>query len=978
MEMSKAKSNNGNNTNEPNGSVFIHIDNPYRPFDSGEWFYNEKAVNQIKDTFNDEIQNKIIVLQGKPGAGKTSTLMRIADSKGEGVLGHFYVPVYLDSRTYIKDGQTFNELLTTIYRDVVGKLTRYGVGIEKPRYKNDGAVTDDMIKSFLLNVEVSLKPDEILLLIFDELDYFLESVDPTILNTLVDFFKKLEHEWNRFGLILAGDKRLINLTSVKSFNRFLASATQVDIEDFLEENVIKELITEPVEKQMRYDEEAVDRICYYSGKNLFFQQLICHEIVDLLNRDMRNLCSAEDVERAVKLILDSDDKERPRFIYAWKHKLTLNGRLLASALADEKVTSSQEKEFHLGPSLLDDILGEQIFDEIQTLQGFDYLEKNQERQFKCFPFRMPLYGLWIRKEHPFLKTVLHNIHEIAGKINLKRLLEDIEPVPAHYLAPLDKDSIRDIAWEWIRLTDEIHDKRAIIGRIKPRAFVEQFARFLNLKIKERNGSHKDHENIGIDIRSLNIGVLNEAFCYFQDRPELTESYRANIENYAVAMAQDTQYKLILFFCPRKSDLIKGLVKKSYLNLIAIDEDDLKRIFFSERPSDYFRKLILHELSVHKVSPYQTAGPAKSTFYGRSDIINRILRSTENSYAIVGSRKIGKSSLLLKIKENPPVNTVFIFMDLEYEFANVDNYSTFLKSLKSDIFQALGKNVKFGLLPFMRNINKLPGVIRKLAKEEKRIVFILDEMDKLIAFDKDRDYALMRIFRNLSQKGLCQFIFAGFKELYHTKRDIDNPLYNFYEEIRLLPLGKEPALDLITKPMESIGVEYQHDIDRELILEYTTGHPNLIQFFCKHLIEKVEKHRETHNRTILREDIEEVCNKEYEAYVMDEVYMFHSDLSDINRLILVLMVDGYPPAKGYFTSEDIRSRLKEHGIPIKRKEANEHIKNLVMRFIFLDKGRDQYIFALPQFPEILKRYVDDDLKKNLIEDIKDKTENGDTL
>ena len=55
------------------------IKNPYRPFDneSGEWFYHEDVIRQIKEIFETNPGNQVIALYGKPGSGKSSILKRI-------------------------------------------------------------------------------------------------------------------------------------------------------------------------------------------------------------------------------------------------------------------------------------------------------------------------------------------------------------------------------------------------------------------------------------------------------------------------------------------------------------------------------------------------------------------------------------------------------------------------------------------------------------------------------------------------------------------------------------------------------------------------------------------------------------------------------------------------------------------------------------------------------------------------------------
>jgi hypothetical protein len=170
-------------------------------------------------------------------------------------------------------------------------------------------------------------------------------------------------------------------------------------------------------------------------------------------------------------------------------------------------------------------------------------------------------------------------------------------------------------------------------------------------------------------------------------------------------------------------------------------------------------------------------------------------------------------------------------------------------------------------------------------------------------------------------------------------------------------------------MASIGVYYNNKEDRELILDYSACHPNLLQFFCKHLMGKIEKHDKVENRrTIFREDIEELFDTEYEEYIMDEIYMFSMELSDINKLILILLVEDESYGKS-FSANEIRDKLLEIGILININDVNRNLKNLVMRFILLDLGKDNYCFALSFFPGILKNRIDDSYKKSIIKEIK---------
>jgi Cdc6-like AAA superfamily ATPase len=977
-----------------NKDEFSEINNPYRPFDlaSGDWFHHESVIDKIRKRFDTQSENRIIVLQGNPGSGKSSLLKRIASPPS--LLGKNYIPIYLDSSNYI--GQDANQLLYSVSKNVIDKLTRMGYDIPMPDHIKRRRIRTNTFESLLLLFDSYINREEILILIFDEFDKLLENIDTDVIADYILLSKYIEKSWNNYGLILAGDKRLVNLTRSRVINDFLENSFNIDIEEVLEEGIIKNLITAQVGEQLQYDDDAINKIIWYSGKNLYFQQLICHKIVESLNKEKKNRCLVDDVEKTIQMILKETPKE---FGHAWERKLSIEDRIVVSALADKRITEKKEKGYQLKENkLLDNILENRLSEEIEKLGEFGYLSEMRRGHFAECPFKIPLYGLWIRKEHPFIKTVIENVDQIVKRIDIRELLKEIEKVPEDQLIPFQKNTIMDIGEKWCQLADHITNKKKPPDQLEIRSFFESFSKALKLSASAK--AVPKANCFVIEIKNLAVGILEEAFCVIQDTPELTRDEILDLENKVAEFTQQAQNRLTLFFYFQESDLVKELEKRPYyLSLIPIDQENIKKIILADKPSKVFRKIILSRLSLSKISPYKTEGPAKTIFYGRSEDINRICSSTNKSFAIVGARKIGKTSLLHKIKDNPPPNTVYVFVSLEMEFAgeekvkgkdtakteSVKSYRTFFKSLEMAIERVLRKKVSMGSFLFGgREMSKLPKVIQKLSEESgKKIIFIIDEIDGLIKFDEKHDFKLMRLFRTLSQENCCQFIFAGFKELYHQKRDIDNPMYNFCKEIKLKPLDREAALDLITRPMESIGIQYKNEIDRDLILEFTGCHPNLLQFYCIELIEKIGNHEIEDRRTIFQEDIQQIFDSTYEEYIMDDVYMFKSDLNHINRLILILLTEeqikanksenGITTGNGNekkFSVDEIIEYLAREGIKTNIDDIHRNLKNLVMRFILLEKGNDRYCFALSVFPEILSKTIDSAFKRRIIKEIKE--------
>ncbi len=943
------------------------IDNPYHTYDreTGGWFFDDETFNKLRKRLNASKSGSKIILQGNPCSGKTRILKRIPDHP-EFAPPNF-IPIYLNTRKYIQISKI--DVLLNFSRDIIEGINKHGynrinerdISLKKIKLNNQ----DLCVKS----IDSSSKSDPPLVILLDEFDHLLENINEEIASYLIEYWRYLKKERN-FFLVLAKDKKKSRFWESQEIPDFLMDADIIEVQDDFEEEKIREWITEPVRDQIKYDEEAIKAIIRNSGRKLYFQQLICFYIFNLLRQNKRNVCSKEDVDKAVECILEDPP---PDFTNVWDNKLSINGRLITAALADKDVTKLKTDSFYIEEgNLIDDIFGGDLLKEIEKLNSSGYIKQLESRNFRPYPFSLPIYGGWIEKTHPFVETIIEHIDGIADKIKIERLIGNIQETSGNRLKFFKTENFRQMYQAWCSLKNNFINEKNAENVKNMRKFFHCIAMQLGLKLKEIRSS--THDSYIFEIKDLNIGIFEEAYCFIQDKPELKDQGISFIERRATVQANEAPNKITIFFYFRKTDKVEEISQKTYLNLVSIDENDLKKIIFSERPKEIFRQIILSKSSLQKISPYQTTGVAIANFYGRSDIINQINGSPQKSFAIVGGRRIGKSSLLHKIKKNCPPNTLYIFMDLEVAFSQVENYEenydTFLNSLEYEIEHLANTKVDF-----KGDISKIPGVIHHLSQKlEKNIVFILDEIDELILFDEKHNFQLMKIFRSTSQNGYCQYIFAGFKKLYQQKRNIENPLYNFYEEIPLSTLDREAALALVTEPMKSIGVNYHNEDDRELILKHTSSHPNLLQFICKYLIQKIEKHENIEERrTISRKDIEDIVDSDYEKYIVDEIYMFFSDLTNIDRLIVILLAEDFVP-DSTFSEGFIKKKLKRSGIKISITKVHEKMCELVMRFILLEEGINRYCFTLPIFPSILKKRIDEDFKIVLIEDIKSREDN----
>ncbi len=921
---------------------FMEMKNPYHIFESKSyrWYFDESTIEKIKKQIRSIKNKEIIILKDNLGTGKTRILKRISTTPN--ILGKEYIPVYLDFRKYIE--LPADNFLWTIQQE-----------IQESSKDSFDPLLDEKIT---------------LVLLFDEFTGFIENTNSEKAKEIIGYIQHFESIYKNYILIFAIDTKIQPAAGTGILHKFFKSGPPIAMEYIRNEKSIEEFITDPVKNYLNYTSESIERIKYLSGNNLYFQQLICYHLVNYLKERYQVHCSKSDVDEAVEQLLADKDKTG-EFEFTWDKKFSINNKIVASVLADQRTTREKMNYYFLDAfELIDKMFAGGIYQEIRAMYDTGLLHDidiREQRSFSRYPFTVPLYGKWVQKQHPYLRTILEYIDGFANRLDIEQLTQRIEDTPARELTPFNKESMVEVSRKWCHLKNKIF-KQQTIERADTTEFISSLSKLLTIDF---NIVAEDSSNIDyftIDLRDLNIGGLNLGICFVQDRLEMIQEDIDYIKNVVSARSQKGQAKLAFLFCLQKTTIIERLEQHPYLNFAAIEETDIKKIIFSTRPVTSFRKVLLNWLSPSKISPYKTAGPVKETFYGRIGIIEQITQLKGDSFTIVGPCRIGKSSLLHKIMEilqdDPHLDICCIFMNLQVAFTNTETYDTFLSILNDEIKRVFNEDVDF-----KGEISRIPEIINRLAKQwNRKVIFILDEIDDLIKFDKKRYYQLIKTFNVMSENKYCQFIMAGFKYLYHGSHEIESSLYKFCDEIQLSTLDRDAALDLITIPMANIGINYENLEDRELILDYTNHHPNLLQFICKNLVKKVEKHKNPKDRrTIFKKDIKELLNKEYENYIMDEIYMFNTDISDRDKLIILAAVEECKN-KASFSTHEIKARLKKYNFNIPINLLNKNMQELMMRFIFKKEEKDRYRFSLLNFPDILKNSIDDNLQEDLIQEI----------
>lgn len=597
--------------------------------------------------------------------------------------------------------------------------------------------------------------------------------------------------------------------------------------------------------------------------------------------------------------------------------------------------------FSHDPKDLDDIL------KVMTQKNLLLIENKAYNTFKRLPEEKPsevethIFKNQIDTDHSFFRdkilTVIENIH-LHDFLELKRLLENRNyHDPFLYYFSEDLRLGREGWWEEACNLAIIYENLEHSNNISE--MLKKFAELADFllpkdKVNYFQESEKSWKEKGfLQVRAIVNYItpwkkempIQITFVSYQD---ISITKRDQIKNRALMslLYNATLADIIIpigIHNSREEDILGST------QLPIFTPEDSKNIFINNNPSDLFGKLLRSKMDIEILSPYQvTYSVPEVMFFGRDEHLRLIAAHPETNYAIYGSRKSGKTSVMNHLqrlyKEQQPV-----------AFINAE-----MVSCEDDFFVSLcnALNIKAA-----RSYADFEDAAKGI---EPGTLLFIDEIDRALkTCDPDR---ILGILRHLSGQYGVRCIFAGTNELYKQYHDIKSPMYNFADPLPLGPLTKLEASGLAKGPMLSLGVVYEKgDSTIKQLVNYCGCFPNLVQLMCHELVKEV-KRRGT-DRVITHEMLKKVF--EGNAFG-DSVYQqFHHNFNPDQKLIVYtsLMVKS-------MSLKSITERVQEYyRLPISRIEAL--LDELVLLFIF-DKSGTTYEWIYEKFPAILKRQIGD--------------------
>ena len=239
--------------------------------------------------------------------------------------------------------------------------------------------------------------------------------------------------------------------------------------------------------------------------------------------------------------------------------------------------------------------------------------------------------------------------------------------------------------------------------------------------------------------------------------------------------------------------------------------------------------------MQRTNPFYHRGPIHDArfFRDRSEEIAqaRQLLSLGQSIAIVGPRRIGKSSLLLHLARlaGRDDRDCYVYFDCEAWAGAAPEALHAL--LVEALAGAQGRSLAFSadsshVLPY----REFRRAVRAAITPGQRLIFLLDEFESLSA-NPHLDAGFFSGLRALATAGEVAFVTASARSLgwltFAEPSALSSPFFNIFTQIRLKPFSDDAAAALVRDLAAEAGAPMA-DSTVELVLELAGSHPFFVQ------------------------------------------------------------------------------------------------------------------------------------------------------
>jgi hypothetical protein len=363
--------------------------------------------------------------------------------------------------------------------------------------------------------------------------------------------------------------------------------------------------------------------------------------------------------------------------------------------------------------------------------------------------------------------------------------------------------------------------------------------------------------------------------------------------------------------------------------VLIDGNDVKTIALAKSPKEEFREILKSRLDIRLLSPYEVHGSVpEEMFFGREGELRIILSHPNTNFAVYGGRQSGKTSLLKQLRRVFQDKRRVVYLDCETDVKD-----------EADFWEAICFKLDIGdhadASPAQTLMKRIPW----------GTILLIDEIDPVLDLPCARD--ILARLRKLHEEQNIQCIVAGWTTLHRMSKDINSPMFNFADPLKLGPFTEKEAVSLAMEPMVDLGVGFEDGEGTVKQLVNLAGRfPNLVQVMCTGIVERLGK---AQSHFVTRKLLEEVFATDVAAKVCD---IFYHTLNDSQRLVVcsALLVKE-------MNLQRIVEKAQQHCPKLDLNEIRFQLQELTILFLLDPTETGGYKWVYEQFPAILRKNVE---------------------
>jgi DNA-binding winged helix-turn-helix (wHTH) protein len=276
---------------------------------------------------------------------------------------------------------------------------------------------------------------------------------------------------------------------------------------------------------------------------------------------------------------------------------------------------------------------------------------------------------------------------------------------------------------------------------------------------------------------------------------------------------------------------------------------------------------------------------RENFYGRAAIIDEVLGGNRNWLWLLGTRRIGKTSILKQLEylalTSPELGFLPVFWDLQGADSPEDFHLDFADALldAEEYLNAVG--ISLADVRADDCFDSLGRLRRKLLAKDHRLLLLCDEVEELIQLNRQDPSILRKLRRALHSRDGIRSVLASSSRLWQlarTDEDTSPFLDGFTPPLAIGALEDDEARQLIrqTQLPETARPDFDNE-DVERIRLQCGNHPYQIQLLCR--------------RTLDRENLEEAIEEVAHDRAVHFFFSVDDELrSDTERIVLRFLAD----------------------------------------------------------------------------------------